>query len=521
MRLPVLAAVMVVSGVLAVRADPITATVAGIAAWYASIGVVGQLVVQLAVGVAFSLASMGIQYLLSGSVKSLDQSQREAPGVTIPERDGLLERRRIYGTSTVAGGVFFQKTMADGGSTPNWYLLGLALSEGVCDGLVSVIINGVECGIDSQGLPTTEPWFSAGSTWFKISFRNGEPDQTLDPLIAQYFPGESADFRQRGVCTVVVALDFGIDSDHHTELWGAGGIPQLAFRVRGVRLFDPRVASCDVSDPTTYVWSDNATLCEVDWLMSEMGFGISPDEIDWDTVVASANIDDMWVQTLSGPERRGTINGEVSSSEANDQVLQTMALQNRAMVGKANGLYFVRAEGPIEPVGTMHQGLLVGDMSYQSEPDIRSAINRVNVQFYPATRYNQRAEIYYQDDALIAAAGQEFAQRINLRFCDSPAAAQRLAFSMVEENKVGKSVTVNMDIASLIAAGKPGQLLSAGDVLWFELQPPYDSVNHLYKVTQVEVNGDFTVNIAMSGTSTAVFYGWDVSLETEFEEIQL
>lgn len=518
MRL-LLAFALLLAFTLPAQADPVTAAIGGIAAWYASIGVVGQALVQIGVGLALSAASYGLQYLLSGGGKRIGQAQ-DRPGVLIPERDGLLDVRRVYGTAVVAGGVFFQKTVQDTSSSqPDIYVFGVTISEGICEELVSVIINGVECRIDASGNPIDAPWNNGGNYYLKVSFRTGTASQAIDPIILARFPTEDAEFRQRGIATAVIEMNFGTSADHHTELWGAGGIPQLAFKVKGLTVYDPRDLAQDPDDNTTWTWSENATLIEADWLRADIGFGIASGEIDWDSVAESADTDDEFVPTLTGIERRGTINGAVSAGEANTDVLSSMVQQNRALVRKTLGTYTIKADVAADPVATIHQGLLVGQLSYQNEPGRRAALNRVVTQFYPESRFNQSAEIAFEDAALIAADGETLEQRVSLRFCDSPSTAQRLGFALIEENRVGRTLTAVLDIAVLVAAGKPaGQMLEAGDVGWCEFDAPYDTINGLYKINGLEIGGDFTVTVAMSGTTEDIILGWSTALEQAFEE---
>jgi hypothetical protein len=104
-----------------------------------------------------------------------------------------------------------------------------------------------------------------------------------------------------------------------------------------------------------------------------------------------------------------------------------------------------------------------------------------------------------------------------LRFCDDPATAQRLAYGILTENREGRTVAGQYDIAALIAAGKPlGQILEAGDVVQHELRAPYDTINGLYRVNSLEIGGDFTLSASLSGTSAAVIGDWDVSKEQPF-----
>lgn len=498
------------------QAEPITIALFG-AAFAATLP---GLLVTAAINIGASLALSGIAYLLSGGGQRQAGADEAPISIQLPERSGLLERRILYGTQTVSGGVFFQSTVADTASTePDIYVLGFAVSDGVCESLESLLINGVVCDIDVNGFPTTAPWISGPDTYLKVSFRSGEDDQAIDPIIAARFPTESIQFRQRGIATCVIEMAFGTDADRHTELWGASGVPDIKFKVKGRKVYDPRLGTHVVDDPATWAWTSNATLIEADWLRHEVGFGVPHAEIDWDTVIESANIDDQIVDTLDGTEFRGTINGVVLASEANDAILNAMALSNRALIRKAFGLYTIRADRSAEPVATIHQGLLVGEFSFQNETDTRSALNTISMQFSPSVNDNQPGETVYTDPSLVAADGQEFEATLSLRFTDSPSTAQRLGYALVTENRQSRTFTGLFDIAVLSAAGKPdGQLLEAGDVvrLWFDND--YDAINGLYTVSSLEISQEFQVVVSLTGYSADVIDGWSTALETPYQQ---
>ena len=497
------------------HADPVSigAAIAGVASWWASIGVVGQALI----GIGISLAAIGISYLLNSGRMTERAANTNLPSVNVPQRDGLLDRVRIYGTDTSPGGVFFQKTVSNGiTGNPSIYVFGAALSEGVCDSLQAVIINGVRCRIDSLGLPIDAPWFDGSTAYFQVSFRPGTDTQAIDPIIASYFPDEDTDFRQRGVCTVVIAMKFGATSEQHSLLWGAGGIPQLLFQVKGLEIYDPRDAAQDTNDATTWVWSDNASLVQADWMRTEMGFGIDAADMDYGTVAIAASADDVTFETLDGAERRGRVNGRAYSSENNADVLDTMALQNRALIRRIDGKYTITSRSvSLSSVATIHQDLLVGDIAYQNEPDTRSALNTVAVEFQPAVRFNQSAEVYYSDAALVAIDGQVYERRVALRYNDSPANAQRLGYGMIIENRAGRTLSLAADIAVIYAPGKANKQLELGDVVTVYMRN-YQALNGLYMVDKLDISTDFVVQLALTGYDPNMIDGWSVDKETAF-----
>lgn len=142
------------------KADPVSVGVAlGFSGAFA--GTVGSIVINVGIGLALTAASYGLSYLFArgGQQQARAEAEQVQSGIELPEFSGLLRVRRLYGESTVTGGVFFHKTVAVGGSAPNHWILGLAVSEGICESLTSIVINGVECPLDIDGNPQVAPWY--------------------------------------------------------------------------------------------------------------------------------------------------------------------------------------------------------------------------------------------------------------------------------------------------------------------------------------------------------------------------
>lgn len=526
-----LALLLLLASATAAQADPITAAITAVAGWYASIGVVGQLLVQVGIGLALSAASYGLSYLIGGGGKKQTQAEAQTvDGIDIPEFSGLLRVRRVYGETTTTGGVFFNKTVAVGGSAPNHWLFGLTVSEGICERLMSLIINGVECELDISGNPITEPWYNVSGNKLSASFRSGTDSQAIDPIILSrfpsppddFYPGDAArvakwtQFRQRGVCTVVLDLTCGADRDEHTELWGAGGIPDIKLRVRGLRVYDRTKPAQDANDPTTWTWSDNATVVIEDYLCAEIGGQIARAEIEDAQVKESIAIDAEWLPTLAGMERRGRVNGIVTSEESPIDVIGSMLQMNRGILRKSEGQYIVRSDRPAAAVSTIYKGqwLREGSISAQNEPDTRSEVSGIVAQFYAATRFGESSETAYPAAAL----DDPTSTRVTFRFGDSAAQVQRLSFNMLTENQIGKTVSGQFDISTLVATGKSNRLLEVGDVTNWDAPEPYDDMNDLYRIDSPSVNADFTVSLSLSGTTPNIINGWSTALETPLEE---
>lgn len=512
------------------RADPIS-ILAGVAGWYATLNVGLQLLVQVGIGLALSAASYGLSYLIGGAGKRQQQAQQETQGTSLPEFDALLETCRAYGTDTTAGAVFFHKTVAASGSSgPDRWVFGICLSEGVCDSLVSVSVNGTECffGAAVGGIQdaVTAPWFDGSIAYMRASFRTGTDTQGVDPIIAarfpsppdDFFPGDAtraakwAAFYQRGICTLVLDMDFGNSADHHAELWGVS-YPQILVRLRGLRVFDRTDPAQDANNPATWTWTDTATVIIEDYLVAELGGQVNRNDVASAPAIESIGIDREYIPTLAGTEERGRINGIVYSTESPIGVLSDMLQMNRGMLIATEGQYSIRADRASAAVATIHKGQWRDQISSQNEPDTRSLISGVVAQFYPAARYGQSAETAYPATAL----DDPSAERVTFKYCDSAPAAQRLAFALMGENAIGRTVSGVFDVSVLVASGKANRQLEVGDVVNWDAPTPYDDMNGLYKVDALSINSDFSVSLSLTGTSASVIDGWSTALETPLE----
>ena len=103
------------------------------------------------------------------------------------------------------------------------------------------------------------------------------------------------------------------------------GIPQMKFKVRGKKLYDPRT--------TTTSYSNNAALAIYDYLTSAEGFGCASTEINSTLINAAANVCDEDVQiAASETQKRYTVNGILSTE---DDRLQNLERLLGSMAGDA------------------------------------------------------------------------------------------------------------------------------------------------------------------------------------------
>lgn len=143
-----------------------------------------------------------------------------------------------------------------------------------CEEIGDMYFDGVLVPLDADGNATGK---YAGHVF--VSKHLGTDDQTVDTNIQQFIPSWGPNYRGRGVCYAYVRLLRKI------ELF-PNGVPNITFMVKGYKPYDPRTAAS--------TWTPNVALLTSGYLTNTR-FGLKhtyATEIDEDTLIASANIDD-------------------------------------------------------------------------------------------------------------------------------------------------------------------------------------------------------------------------------------
>jgi len=120
---------------------------------------------------------------------------------------------------------------------------------------------------------------------------HGADDQTVDPMLnASVATQWTANHRMRGIA--YLACSFEYDSRGMFS-----SIPQVTVVCRGKKLYDPRkdgsisggTGSHRYDTPSTFEWSDNATLCLLDYMRdNEYGKGLAESDINLQTFQSAA-----------------------------------------------------------------------------------------------------------------------------------------------------------------------------------------------------------------------------------------
>lgn len=436
----------------------------------------------VALNVALLAGTTALQFALTPkapkAVSPLTSTQQQQD-LKQAVKSTIAPERIALGTVQSSGVLFFEES-----KNPHYYG-GYILASHECEGLESLWVDNQRVFLDSNGDATSVPFFDGATVFLKANFRNGAADQTRDSIITDnaddFDQTYSADFRQRGLSAVVIKARHA--GDDQQDVWGTSAfLPQVQFRFKGAKVYDPRDPFHELDDETTWAWSDNAALCSAYYLTypwaSRPRFA-EKSSIDWTRLGHAADICDRWRSLSDGTrERDYTINGVIQSTETPVTVIQGLLAAMNAVPVIYQGKWFPKPfDRKQEPVGTLHDGLIVGDVSLRTERPGHEVINSVRANFIsPERAYTpQETPAYVDSEALAADGGIPHEASLSLSYTEGNERAQRLARQAIKENRLGRALTCEVDIAC-----RPWLV---GDVIRVDLEN-LPELNGTYRITR-------------------------------------
>jgi hypothetical protein len=464
------------------RAEPISAVIgltsliAGALGTTAAFGGAASLIGGAIVGVAISV---GVNYAVSALTRSSSGAGPISPEssssafqgsaattlnsqvIKYNERQAIPSKRIIYGTAQVGGSLFFEAVK------PPYLYQGFLICAKKVTRFNKMWIGTQEIGF-AAFTPNTilSPIALDGQPNFpgrlKVSFRLGETTQAIDPLLAQDFTNLDAEFRQRGIATVVVRYDYGANFDEYTALWGQTARPNPLWLVDGISVPDPRVTShileYDPSDmaalaaaEATWSFSNNAALVQAHYLTQRYGGRIDPRRVDWDKTAEAADWDDSLVARKDGTYfKRHTIDGVVTLNQSPATVISGMISANRGRILESAGAVWPSSSVPKALNFTIHDGLLTGPVEYRAAKPKRDMLSRCKVRSVAANREYQTA-----DGPVLARAdlktldGELLDATLDLPFTlddGNLPRVQRLQKAFLETARLGRQISVRCDV---------------------------------------------------------------------------
>jgi len=423
---------------------------------------VPQLIIPFALSTALSL----VVRELSPKPTNLSDNQPtqvNSPEVRFTEKQSLLPKRIIYGLAETGGGICFERV-----KPPYLYRTFLLCDEPIA-GLRRVRIEKNNLFFD--GLTNNairSPIATDGQANYpgrmKVCFRDGDPNQTIDALLASDFPSLAATYRQQGVATVTVRHDYGADWDERQNLWGSADAPDLMFLLEGIGVPDPRKPTntifydpndLDEANAARATWTrgvNNAALVQAHFLTQPYGGKYRPDQIDWDKVIKAADYDDEFIGVKDGvPIRRHTIDAAIKlSGQKPSDIIETFKTANGGFILNSGSRCWPTSSLPLDPVATIHDGLIAGGIQYRDGLPQREAVNRLKVRFIVDERNYQLDDGPILDRTdLRAIDGEPLDDTLELPCTRDDRRAQRLQKRYLDQKRLGKTLTVPVDVSYL------------------------------------------------------------------------
>lgn len=516
----------------------VAAAIAAIGVGSATATVIATVLVSTLIAVGSSLAARA----LTGAKGSMADR-----GPTLSFRAAAPAAPIVYGETRVGGPVMFMHTSSIQNTNDNrllWLFIALAGHE--VDDIGDIYFSDEVITFDdetvlyddgdpslntfygaAQGVGAAAPGGGLRSAAFCIRHR-GDPDQVVDPnarAATWGIPdviGEGDSYK--GIAYLSIQLKWVANA------WPSGP-PNVSAKVRGRKVYDPREPSHDIDDPSTWVWSNNAALCVVDYLRGvpmDTGGGVivrpygvqaTDDAIDWDSVITAANICDESVQKASGGfETRYTCNGLLDSDVTPEDALRLLLSSMAGSLVWSGGTWKIFAGAYRTPTVTLGDDDQCGPAKTQAKRARRDLFNGVKGKFRgPKTFYQTtdfprvNSQTYVDEDN-----GEEIWQDIELPFTDEPSAAQRIARIELLKNRQQIVTERRFKLSALGTTAGDVILLNDSRKGWVD--KPFEIARWSLVTERDEAGMPYlAIDMTLVETSSGV-YAWTVDDEFAFDD---
>ncbi|WP_320178132.1 phage tail protein [Roseovarius pacificus] len=230
------------------------------------------------------------------------------------------------------------------------------------------------------------------------------------------------------------------------------GLPEIKFKIRGKRLYDPRTGLTE--------WSANAALCVRDYIASKYGLNEPAERIDDARFRVAADVCD---EIAANGKRRYTCNGAFLTSVQPVELLPNLITCFAGWVWPAQGKWRIRAGHYVAPTMTLTENDLRGPVSVDPRHSMRKNFNTVRGNF-SGPESNWQPDDYPQvtSPAFLAEdGGEEKVADFDLPFTDNTDEARRLARIFLERNRQQLTVSASWSIRAM--------RLQVGDIVQLSL----------------------------------------------------
>lgn len=354
-------------------------------------------------------------------------------GYTVSRRGAALSHQVIYGETKVGGVIVFD----DASGADNKYLSRIIAFAGhEIDSFQQIYMGKYLLSITGDNVTSAQEVDENGqavgsattkfNNYIKVRRVLGNHTTSLNGTAPTNFSNKwTSNHKLLGIAHLAIVFEYADD------VWEEG-LPEIAAKIRGKKVYDPRTS--------TTAWSDNPALIVRDFLTND-DYGLGED---------SANIDDTLIQTAANvceetvtDGNRYTANGAWVTSQAPIDVLTQLMTSCAGMLWYAQGEWRFKAGDYVAPTVTLTEDDLRSPLSVVTRHSRRDNFNGVRGTFRgPQTNYQFTDYPKVSDTGFVTVdGGEEVLMDLTLPFTDTSEQAQRLAIIALEKNREQISVT--------------------------------------------------------------------------------
>jgi hypothetical protein len=317
------------------------------------------------------------------------------------------------------------------------------------------------------------------STICVIKKHLGEASQTADVLLTGPFANYTADHRGDGIAYLAMKWVLNEDS---AETWDKFTPQNVRALVKGKPVYDPRL---DTGAPNynpldqlfitynatagSYVGQgQNPALVLADYLISDLGMGISPSKIDWSSFITAANGCDVSVSVPNGTEKRFTCNGVLFATDSHQKNINKILSSMNGNLVYSNGKYIVHAGIYEAPTETLTEDDLIGAISIRTSLERSDRFNTIKGLFIDPAQNHKSTEFpkVQLADAVTRDNNEILEKEVQYPMTNSSYMAQRLSHKLIQLSDQQKVVTFPANLSALrITAGDRVQV-SVEELSW-------------------------------------------------------
>jgi hypothetical protein len=413
-------------------------------------------------------------------------------------RSPISSRKLIYGKAKVGGTYVFISEGNNNADRKYLYLLFAMASHEILS-FDRIFIGDDEVTINSSGVVTSPSrYYPGGETRaeFFTDMLGASTTQALNSKFTTNTDLTSTDhFKGMSILQSILTYD--------QETW-VSGIPNISVIVSGKNdIYDPRTG--------TSGFSQNPALCVANYLMSDLGLGLSTNDIDWTSVTASANICDELVDLDTTPttqQKRFECNGIIDTQNDIKTNIESLLTSMCGFLVIEGGLYKIFAGSYRAPTLTIEEKDLISGYQVQTKNRISNQFNKV-VGLYQSEETNFQPTNYPEitNANYVASDGQVLEKQINLTFTDNSARAQRIAKIYLEKSRRQYQISLAVNLEKFT--------LSPGDSVMLTL-PNLGFNQKVFEVMEYKFGGNMAlgVELTLRETSSSV-YDWSTSEEQD------